>query len=169
MSYLNKTLLDNERVVLATRPHWIVFVPSICILVIAALLYGFGPYLAVLNINLFAFTLYEILSIIVGAFGLIHFLKAYIIHRCSEYGITNKRILMKTGWFQRNSLELFLDKIEAVHIDQTITGRILGYGTVIIIGTGGSRDPFLNVPRPLHFRHVTQQEIDYVEERHHHK
>lgn len=166
MSYIKKTLLDNEQIVYACRPHWIVFVPSGFILLIAILLYGFGPYLAVLNISIFAFTLYEILAIAVGAFGLFHFLKAYIVYRCSEYGITNKRILMKTGWFERNSLELFLDKIEAVHIDQTITGRLLGYGSVIIIGTGGSRDPFVNVPKPLHFRHIIQQEIDYVEERH---
>lgn len=167
MRYIEKTLLDNERIITACHPHWIVFAPSGLILIIAILLYGFGPYLAVLNLSLSAFTLYEILAIAVAAYGLYHFLKAYIVYRCSEYGITDKRILMKTGWFERNSLELFLDKIEAVHIDQTISGRLLGYGTVIIIGTGGSKDPFVNVPKPLHFRHIIQQEIDHIEQRHH--
>ena len=167
MDYLHKTLLNSEQIVYSSRPHWIVYVPSSFMLLIAIALYIYGPYLAVLNISLFAFTLYEILAIIVGAYGAFQFLKSYIMHHFSEYGITNKRVLMKTGWFERNSLELFLDKIEAVHIDQTIMGRLLGYGTVVIIGTGGSRDPFCNIPKPLHFRHVVQQEIDYVEQRHH--
>lgn len=164
MSYISRTLLDNEKVVYLTRPHWIIYTPSVATLIIAALLYGFGPYVAIIRMSIASFTLYEILSIIVAAFGAFSFIKAYIFHRTSEYGITNKRILMKMGWIERNSLELFLDKIEAVHVDQTIPGRILGYGTLIIIGTGGSHDPFLNVPKPLQFRKMVQQEIDYHEE-----
>ncbi len=166
MRYINKTLLNNEKIVYATHPHWIVFVPGSFILLISIILYGFGPTVSYLNWSIASYTLYEIFAIICAAVGLISLGKHYIIYKTSDYGITDKRILMKTGWIQRNSLELFLDKIEAVHVDQTIMGRIIGYGTVIIIGTGGSRDPFINVPKPLYFRKMVQQEIDNEEERH---
>ena len=162
MRYIHSTLIDNEQIIFMTRPHWIVFTPSVLILILAIFLYSYGPSLAIFNLSISSFTLYEIASIFVALVGLIGFIKAYIFHRTSEYGITNKRILMKMGWIERNSLEIFLEKIEAVHIDQTIPGRLLGYGSVIIIGTGGSKDPFINVPKPLHFRKIIQQEIDYA-------
>ncbi|PHQ78150.1 MAG: hypothetical protein COB66_09470 [Coxiella sp. (in: Bacteria)] len=164
MRYLQKTLLNNERIIFVAHPHWIVYVPSVCTLVIAVLLFAFGPYIAVINLSIASFTFYEILSIACGLVGAFTFIKAYIFHRTSEYGITNKRILMKMGWIERNSLELFLDKIEAVHINQSITGRLLGFGTLVVIGTGGSRDPFINVPKPLEFRKIVQQAIDDHEE-----
>ena len=67
---------------------------------------------------------------------------------------------MKTGLIQRYSLELFLDKIEAIYVDQTILGRLLNYGVIIVVGTGGSKDLFTNVPNPLEFRRMVQQQID---------
>lgn len=165
MRYIHKTLLDHEQIVYVTHPHKIIFVPSVMTLIFAVMLFLFGPQFSVLRPSLHSFTLYEILAIFCAAIGLFTFLKAYIHYRTSEYGVTNKRVLIKVGLIQRSSLELFLDKIEAVHVDQTIPGRLLGYGSIIIIGTGGSKDPFINIPRPLHFRKVVQQEIDYAEER----
>lgn len=165
MRYIHNTLLENEQIIYMTRPHWVVFVPSILTFVIALLILGFGPSIPGFKMQIFHLTLYEWFAIVCGAYALLHFIKAFITYHASEYGITNKRVLMKTGWIQRNALEIFLDKIEGVHIDQTIPGRIFKYGSVIIIGTGGSKDPFFNVPHPLHFRKLVQQEIDYSEER----
>lgn len=163
MRYLHKTLLDDEQVIYTTRPHWIVFLPSLTLLAIALSFWIGGPFLFVLNAHLRGFALYEVFAALFGIYGGYQFMKQYITHHWSEYGVTNKRVLMKTGWMERNSLEMFLDKIETVHVDQTIMGRILGFGSITIIGTGGSKDPFLNVPRPLHFRKMIQQEIDYAE------
>ncbi len=162
MRYIHNTLLENERIVYVTHPHWNIFIPSSIVFVLAVLIYGFGAELLPLNLSIFHFTPYEIIALCCGLYGAFHFLKAYIFFRTSEYGVTDKRIIMKTGWIERNSLELFLDKIEAVYVDQTIPGRLLGYGSVTIIGTGGSKDPFMNVPQPLHFRKVVQQEMDYA-------
>ena len=164
MRYIHKTLLDNEQIIYVTNPHWIVYLPSMATLVVAFAFLIFGHVIPVLNFYIYSIAVYQIFAILFGVIGLYTLLKAYIFHRTSEYGITNKRILMKMGWLERNSLELFLDKIEAVHVDQTIPGRLLGYGSIIVIGTGGSRDPFINVPRPLHFRKVVQQEIDHHDE-----
>ena len=51
-----------------------------------------------------------------------------------EFAITNRRVIIKTGLISRKTFEMNLSKIESVNIDQTILGRILGYGTIIIVG-----------------------------------
>ncbi len=160
MKYIEKTLLDNEKVIHWTHPHWIIFVPAFFMLLLASIIYVYGSQLYFLNSTIFMVRVYECFAILCLAVGLYSFTKAYIAYESSEYGVTNKRVLMKIGLLDRSSLEIFLDKIEAVHVEQTFTGRILGYGSIVITGTGGSKDYFLNVPEPLDFRKMIQQEID---------
>jgi uncharacterized membrane protein YdbT with pleckstrin-like domain len=75
----------------------------------------------------------------------------------SEFVITNRRIIIKTGFISRKTLEMNLTKIESVNVDQGILGRILGYGTITIIGTGGTRESFHDISRPLLFRRKFQE------------
>jgi len=75
----------------------------------------------------------------------------------SEFAITNKRVIMKVGLIRRKALEMNLSKIESVNVDQTIMGRILGYGTITIIGTGGTRESFASISKPMEFRRVFQE------------
>ncbi|MBN1473114.1 MAG: PH domain-containing protein [Syntrophaceae bacterium] len=75
----------------------------------------------------------------------------------SEFAITNKRIIIKVGLISRRTLEMNLAKIESVNVDQSILGRILGYGTITVIGTGGTREPFFQISNPLDFRKAFQQ------------
>ena len=75
----------------------------------------------------------------------------------SEFVITNKRIIIKTGFISRKTLEMNLNKIESVNVDQGIWGRILGYGTITIIGTGGTRESFHDISSPLLFRRKFQE------------
>jgi uncharacterized membrane protein YdbT with pleckstrin-like domain len=75
----------------------------------------------------------------------------------SEFAITNKRVIIKVGFISRKTLEMNLQKIESITVDQTILGRILGYGTIMVIGTGGTKEPFCNIVAPLEFRKQYQQ------------
>jgi uncharacterized membrane protein YdbT with pleckstrin-like domain len=77
--------------------------------------------------------------------------------RTSEFAITNKRVIMKVGLIWRTALEMNLSKIESVNVDQTILGRILGYGTITIIGTGGTRESFARISKPMEFRRIFQE------------
>jgi uncharacterized membrane protein YdbT with pleckstrin-like domain len=79
------------------------------------------------------------------------FILPLILVYTSEYVITNKRAIFKIGLIFRKTLEMNLKKIETVNVDQTIMGRILGYGTITIIGTGGTRETFHNIYNPLEF------------------
>lgn len=74
-----------------------------------------------------------------------------------EFAITNKRVIIKTGLISRRTIELNLSKIESVNVDQSILGRILGYGSLQIVGTGGTKEIFLNIQRPLTFRKKFQE------------
>ena len=75
----------------------------------------------------------------------------------SEFAITNKRIIIKVGLVSRRTLEMNLGKVESVNVDQSILGRILGYGTIIVIGTGGTKELFSDICAPLEFRRQFQQ------------
>ncbi|HOQ43634.1 MAG TPA: PH domain-containing protein [Smithellaceae bacterium] len=75
----------------------------------------------------------------------------------SEFVITNKRIIMKTGLISRKTFEMNLQKIESVNVDQSFWGRLLGFGTVSIVGTGGSRESFSDISKPLLFRRKFQE------------
>lgn len=165
MRYIQETILKEEKLIYWTRPHWIIFMPSVISMIVAILLFIYGPALfgPTGYFVFFGFYLYQIIAILALLFGIYSILSSYIHYQTSEYGITDKRILMKTGWIQRKSLEVFLDKVEAVRVDQSILGRILDYGTIVIIGTGGTEDPYYSVPQPLEFRKKVQQQIDLYE------
>ena len=75
----------------------------------------------------------------------------------SEFVITNRRIVIKEGFIARRTFEMNLSKIETVNVDQTVMGRILNYGSITIIGTGGTKETFHNIARPMAFRRAFQE------------
>lgn len=80
----------------------------------------------------------------------------------SEYAITNKRVIVKRGLISRRTLELNLQRVESVSVDQSILGRLLGYGTITIIGTGGTREPFHRIAHPLEFRKAVEEQLSLL-------
>jgi uncharacterized membrane protein YdbT with pleckstrin-like domain len=88
------------------------------------------------------------------------FISPLIENWTSEYAITNKRVIIKLGLISRKTLEMNLSKIESVNVDQSIFGRILGYGAITIIGTGGTRETFSDLANPIQFRRVFQECVD---------
>jgi len=75
----------------------------------------------------------------------------------SEFAITNKRVIIKVGLISRRTLEMNLNKIESVNVNQGLLGRMLGYGTIVIVGTGGTKEPFADISDPLTFRKKFQE------------
>ena len=66
-------------------------------------------------------------------------------------------MIVKTGLISRKTLEMNLNKIESVNVDQSIMGRMLDYGTITIIGTGGTRESFPNIGNAVEFRKRFQE------------
>ena len=84
-------------------------------------------------------------------------LSPIIRQKTSEFVITNKRVIMKTGFISRKTFEMNLQKIESINVDQSLFGRLFGFGSVTIIGTGGSRESFSDISKPLLFRRKFQE------------
>jgi hypothetical protein len=74
--------------------------------------------------------------------------------------VTNKRVLVKVGLLRRRSLELLHHQVEGIYVERSILGMILGYGTVVVTGTGGSQETFRDFCRPLDFRREVQEQIE---------
>jgi uncharacterized membrane protein YdbT with pleckstrin-like domain len=88
---------------------------------------------------------------------------ACITYVSSEFAVTDKRVIVKTGWLRRKTLELMLGKIEGIGVDQGIIGRILDSGTITVTGTGGTDEHFANIAAPLEFRRQVQAQISAAE------
>jgi uncharacterized membrane protein YdbT with pleckstrin-like domain len=85
------------------------------------------------------------------------FIAPLIAMSTSEFAITNKRVIIKVGLISRRTLEMNLNKIESVNVHQGLLGRMLGYGTIVIVGTGGTKEPFAAISDPLTFRKKFQE------------
>src|SRR5438105_72676 len=96
--------------------------------------------------------------------GLLLFLAAWIKYRTTEFAVTDRRIIAKTGLVSRKTIEMFLDKIESLNVDQGILGRVLDYGSVTIRGTGSTSEPINSISAPKALSKLVMKSVDaYVQ------
>jgi len=160
MSYIDEVMMPYEKLIYRTRPHWIIFGPAALWGIAFLACWIILPSTQIGQFSIFGFPRFFVLlgylTLIIGAFTAIG---SYITFISSEFAITDRRVLMKTGLIRRVASEIFLKRIESVDVIQSIPGRLLNYGTIIIAGTGGSKDGYRNIPDPLEFRKKTQRQI----------
>jgi uncharacterized membrane protein YdbT with pleckstrin-like domain len=99
----------------------------------------------------FGLVLLGIVTLVV-VIGLFFLAAAWIKVRSTEIAITNRRVIAKFGFIKRHTVEINLDKVEALKVEQGFLGRILNYGTIFISGAGTSVAPIANIADPLVFR-----------------
>ena len=152
MKYVEQVLQPGETVIYATSLHWLVYLRAVVLLILALVCLIASAIVAEQAAAL-------ALKIVAGLFALLALvsgLSAVIRRATTELAVTNRRVIYKTGIFQRHSMEMNRSKVETVGVNQSIPGRILGYGTVIVRGTGGSFEPIPFIGDPLTFRsHIT--------------
>ena len=158
LGYIQSSLLKDERLVYGVRPHWIIFTSTAWSFIAAIYLLFFAR--ISLSWNVYGnISFREAISFGFLMASAYLFLSSYIYYATSEYGVTNKRVLIKVGWIRRASLEIMLDKVEGVLVDQSISGRLFNFGEITIIGTGGTKDSFPYIPDPLRFRREVQEQV----------
>ena len=152
MKYVERVLQPGETVVYFTSLHWLIYLRAILFLVAAVLcLYFSGSF----NEDGIRIAL-QILAALLAVVGIIVAISAFIRRATTELAITDRRVIYKTGIVRRHTVEMNRSKVETVGVDQSILGRMLGYGTVIVRGTGGSFEPIPFIGEPLTFRnHIT--------------
>lgn len=162
MSYLTSNLVPGEVVTYRTRLHWIVMLGN---LAIACLLLASGAavlYYSSTQTGLEPFTPRIMQGIGAGLMLLcvIAILMGQVRRNATEMAITNRRVIVKTGLASRRTIEMLLNKVESIEVSETSMGRLLGYGAIVVVGTGGSTEPFRNIAHPLKFRSQLQQQIE---------
>jgi len=153
LSFIDKNLLSNEVVIYRAKLHWAIFINAFLYLFLSVLTCAFNVWITEPNQILWT------ISLLALVFALISVISSYIRLKTSEFAITNKRVLIKVGFIRRHSLEVLLHKVEGIGVNQSILGRIFGFGTIIVTGTGGTKETFDQIDSPLEFRKQVQAHL----------
>jgi uncharacterized membrane protein YdbT with pleckstrin-like domain len=148
MAYYQKVLQPDETVVAVGNLHWVIYGRAlVCfgLAVLALVLTWWFPAAELGD---------EIVAAVLFCLGLIALLHAWIIRKTTEVVVTDRRIIHKRGLISRHTEEMNITKVETVDVDQGITGRVLGYGTLVVHGTGGGWEPLHRLAAPLRLRNA---------------
>ena len=97
---------------------------------------------------------------IAAALGAIIIVVALVRRSSTELVVTNRRVIAKFGLVARRTVEMNLAKIESVSVEQTVMGRLFGFGSIIVTGTGSTMDPIRFIADPIAFRQAIQAATD---------
>jgi uncharacterized membrane protein YdbT with pleckstrin-like domain len=146
MSYVQRVLQPGEVVRHTASTHWIVYWPGALCMVAAGAILLVGP-------RLWAHpSFWHWVAALVAVGGLLLLIREWYGWWTTEVAVTNLRVIYKTGFIQRRTNEMNMDKVESVQVDQSILGRILDYGTVTITGTGVGLETLRGVAKPIELR-----------------
>jgi hypothetical protein len=124
MSYIDRSLGANERIVARAEFHW---------------WYSFKAWAA-------------LILLFWCIIGIVIFVRMMIKKRTTEIGVTTTRFVEKTGLATLHTNEIALHNIEGVRVEQSVWGRILGYGHLRIEGTGIDAITIPDIADPIAFR-----------------
>ncbi len=150
MSYVNSILQPGETLLYRGKLHWIIYGSAIFTALIAL---GFA---AVANADILpdATPYAWIAAAIALLIALIYAVRAWFDQWITEIAVTSFRVVYKRGFIRRHTAEMNMDKVESVVIDQPLWGRLLGYGTVHVMGTGEGIEHLHRIDRPIALRNA---------------
>lgn len=144
MSFVEQSLIPEEKIIFKARLHWRIFVVPASLLFFVCILFAFS---FADETQIMAIIL--ILPLLAILMRVVHLLIVYV---TTEFAVTNRRIIVKNGFIRRHALELWLTQVESIRVDQPLVGRVLNYGTVLITGNGGTKEKFPDIARPMELR-----------------
>jgi len=155
MTYVENNLIKDEEVKFFAHIHYAIFSSSIISFIIVLII-------AISNLSSRSSlsnptTIFNLILFLIPIFI---FPNALIIKLTTEFAVTNKRIIAKVGFFQRHTLEILLQKVESIQVNQSIIGRIFNYGSITVIGSGGTKQKFVGITNPIEIRNKTNQVIE---------
>ena len=147
MGYIESILEPGERICFRGELHRsLYFFAGVCLP--TALAFGVLAWAVAERTTMFGIGLLAGLALAIFLFGLVLAINSW----STEIAVTNRRVLIKTGLIARSTSEMNLSKIEGVDVRQSVLGRLLGFGTVTVRGTGSGLTPFRFIANPLDFR-----------------
>jgi len=149
MSFIEKNLANNEKIVYTANLHWWIYLRGIILLVLGVII------VQTANGNNSGSGIGGVIAFI-GILGLI---SAFMRAKSSEFVVTNRKVILKTGVLRRKLVELQLNRAEGLSVDQGILGRILNYGTIVVT-SGGVRERFSPISNPYEFKKQINNAIE---------
>jgi uncharacterized membrane protein YdbT with pleckstrin-like domain len=168
MSYIDKSLSPDEKIVFRTQKHYIIFMVPVIFLIITCLFCTDLHFVASMN-NTFNQITHQIpfLGGIHRVPALFFLLMAiytgamqWLTYVTSDYVVTNRRVVMKEGFFDRYTSDSRLSTISHVTVDQNLLAQAWNYGTLTINGFGGNQDRFVQVANPAAFQKAVQEQLN---------
>jgi len=145
MSYVTSVLRPDETILATGRMHWIVYARGVVVLIV-----GLG--LALVGLEGSAGTVVKAAGGLMAFLGLLVVARAWIEQATTEIAVTTKRVIQKRGLIWRKTAEMNMDKVESVLVDQSLFGRLLNYGTIVVRGTGSGIEGLHFIANPLALR-----------------
>ena len=146
MSYLREVLQPGETVRFHTNVHWFVYLKAIAAFLIALV------FLIWFALSDPSSPVLLAVALVFALIGAVLFVPAWLRRLGTEVAVTDRRVIYNTGLIRRRSIEINMDKVESVDVDQSILGRLFGYGSITIRGTGESIEPLWGIAHPIEFR-----------------
>jgi len=146
--YIDEILQPGEKVLYSTNAHWIFFLPAIIgwvlalAFLVASAMVPAGPPALICQAR----------AAIAASAALYKTITAWFHRFTTETDVTNFRVVHKTGFIQRQTFEMSVDKVESVDVNQSILGRIFNYGDVTVLGVGEGGKTLDMIAAPLSFR-----------------
>jgi uncharacterized membrane protein YdbT with pleckstrin-like domain len=144
--YIDDILQPGEKVLYSSNLHWIVYWKGILGWIVAAALFvasGTSPALTLIGL---------VAAGVVAVIALYFTILAWFRRWTTETDVTTLRVIHKEGFITRRTFEIAIDKVASVSVDQSIPGRILNYGNVVIENMGDDRQVIKTISSPLAFR-----------------
>ena len=153
-------LKKNEQILCHTKLHWMFFRASILLALLCIILVFFAEYIRAFNgVFVFGWSLRHIVYNVLLLLGLYNIVDAYLNYHASCYILTNKRLIICTGWLVKRTRDILLVRIEGAEISQRLLGRFFGFGMLVIYGVGSSVDILPMLPDPYAFRALVHENM----------
>jgi len=147
MKYVEEVLQPGERILFVSTIHWFTYAPGAVLLLIGL---GFG----VGSLGSSNQIIWQTVSLLILATGIVSVAAAWFKRWTTEIAVTDRRIIYKRGFIRRRTIEMNMEKVESVDVNQSIPGRILGYGDVLIRGVGVGFEPLHMIDNPIQLRNA---------------
>jgi uncharacterized membrane protein YdbT with pleckstrin-like domain len=157
MPFPRKLLDEGEDVVLDLHPHWRWFARPVAVLVLAA---------AALVVVADAPGAVLVLLVLVVAGAALWAGARYVRWATTNFVVTTERVVYRAGVLRRDARELPLALVGEVRSHQTLLGRLLRCGDLVVEPVGGGDVQAVpGLPRPAQVRRVVQREATAARER----
>jgi uncharacterized membrane protein YdbT with pleckstrin-like domain len=159
MSKLDKHLVEKEKIYIEGGTHTIVHLPAILCFVFTMMF--LLPFVAQYNSDDPSRSMpFLVLSLIFFA-GMVFFVVYGLLLRGANlYAMTNRRVLLKNGIFQRQLVEIPLQEVESIQIEQGSIGKLINFGTLVVARKNDEPESVPLISRPEHCLAVSNQVME---------